>query len=158
MEHFVKLIPEEIQTEINFAEMDSHQLHSAVPKQFRLKKELEQFQMNDYFMSNQFFVFSFVRHPFDRLVSAYLDKIDNMGDPGYRSIAKNIKTTFGKINFKNFLLFVMKKIENYEDCSAKNLQCNLIDVHWRPYYLRCAYCDINYNFIGRMESFERDVR
>ena len=49
LESVTNLIPEEIQTEINFAEMDSHQLLSAVPKQFRLKKDLEQFQMNGYF-------------------------------------------------------------------------------------------------------------
>ena len=28
--------------------------------------------------------------------------------------------------------------------------------HWRPYYLHCDYCDIKYDFIGRVENFESD--
>ena len=28
--------------------------------------------------------------------------------------------------------------------------------HWRPYYQQCDYCDIKYNFIGRVENFEND--
>ena len=28
--------------------------------------------------------------------------------------------------------------------------------HWRPYYINCDYCDIKYDFIGRVESFESD--
>ena len=30
--------------------------------------------------------------------------------------------------------------------------------HWRPYYLHCDYCDIKYDFIGRMENFENDLK
>ena len=41
----------------------------------------------------------------------------------------------------------VKKMEG--DCNA----------HWRPFYLRCPYCDNKYDhFIGHMETFERDVR
>jgi len=28
--------------------------------------------------------------------------------------------------------------------------------HWRPYYVNCDYCDIKYDFIGRVENFEYD--
>ena len=29
--------------------------------------------------------------------------------------------------------------------------------HWRPYYINCDYCDIKYDFIGRVETFEKDL-
>ena len=80
MEHFVKLIPEDIRNKLDFENMDSHQLHQAVPKQFHLK-DLEGLKINKFFEVNHIFTFSFVRHPFDRLVSAYLDKIGKLFFP-----------------------------------------------------------------------------
>ena len=77
MEHFVKLIPEDIRNKLDFENMDSHQLHQAVPKQFLLK-DLQGLKINKLFEVNHIFTFSFVRHPFDRLVSAYLDKIGKL--------------------------------------------------------------------------------
>ena len=29
--------------------------------------------------------------------------------------------------------------------------------HWRPYYVNCDYCDIKYDFVGRLENFESDL-
>ena len=88
MEHFVKLLPDQIQNDFNFAQMNSAQLHQAVPKHFSLKdKDLtEPIQINGFFYSNRIFVFSFVRHPFDRLVSAYLDKIDSGESENYKGV------------------------------------------------------------------------
>ena len=37
--------------------------------------ENQNISLDNYFVRNEFCVFSFVRHPFDRLVSAYLNKI-----------------------------------------------------------------------------------
>ena len=88
MEHFVKLLPDDIQNDFNFAHMNSAQLHQAVPKHFSLKdKDLaEPIEINGFFYSNRIFVFSFVRHPFDRLVSAYLDKIDSEESENYKGV------------------------------------------------------------------------
>jgi hypothetical protein len=47
--------------------------------------------------------FSFVRHPFDRLVSAYLDKIDGKKDDHYRSRAKKIHAIYGEVTFETFI-------------------------------------------------------
>ena len=88
MEHFVKLLPEDIQKDFNFANMNSAQLHQAVPKHFSLKRKdiVDPNQINRFFYSKRIFVFSFVRHPFDRLVSAYLDKIDSGGSENYKGV------------------------------------------------------------------------
>ena len=54
------------------------------------------------------------------------------------------------MTFEQFAYFVASQVKKMEG------DCN---VHWRPFYLRCPYCDNKYDtFIGRMETFERDVR
>ena len=32
-----------------------------------------------------------------------------------------------------------------------------VDVHWRPFTFHCSYCDINYDLIGRMETWNDDL-
>ena len=39
---------------------------------------------------NKFFFFSFVRHPFERLVSSYMDKIIRLGDQWYKTVAPDM--------------------------------------------------------------------
>ena len=66
---------------------------------------------------------------------------------------KYLKTYYGENSFKNFILYVIKQIE-----TDKNKLKLHVDVHFRPLYLLGAYCDIDYTFIGRIETFEKDVR
>ena len=33
-----------------------------------------------------------------------------------------------------------------------------LDVHWRPYFRRCGYCQIPYKVIGKAETFHEDVK
>ena len=45
------------------------------------------------------------------------------------------------------------------DFSFKKKNCRRINEHWIPFYMRCAFCNMNYNrFIGRLETFEQDVK
>ena len=32
-----------------------------------------------------------------------------------------------------------------------------INQHWRPYLSKCSYCDVNYDVIGRLESWNDDL-
>ena len=61
------MFPEKILNGLNW--------HSEVPKYFPFSMENQNMSLDNYFVRNEFCVFSFVRHPFDRLVSAYLNKI-----------------------------------------------------------------------------------
>ena len=29
--------------------------------------------------------------------------------------------------------------------------CSSMNVHWRPYYAACSYCDLQYNFISKVD-------
>ena len=143
--------------------MNSQQLHNKLPREFSSKKLALKLRksgttLTDYFRQENYFVFSFVRHPFDRLVSAYLDKIDGKNDPGYRKLRLKFKEDYGQVNFENFLKYILEKLRTREKCIKSNIEdCSQIDVHWRPYDQRCAYCAMNYDFIGRMENFAEDV-
>ena len=92
-------------------------------------------------------VITFVRHPFDRLISAYRDKIEgpNYSALYYEMLAKSIQIEYGYLNFNNFLLHILSTNQNP-------------DPHWIPYYKMCPYCDGTITFIGRLEKFNRDMR
>ena len=94
----------------------------------------------------------------------------------HRYVSQKIEASYGVLSFENFLRYVLVNLERYEKChggtgtggtgnggtgnggTGNDISCRKqVDVHWRPYYQRCAYCDITYSFIGRMESFNEDV-
>ena len=161
MKHFSNLLPPERQNITDWKHLNSAKLHGRIPKEFSSIPILEKLEtgqtLSDYFRQEGYFVFSFVRHPFDRLVSAYLDKIEGkgpMGEKGYQRLKSRLKDKYGSVNFQSFLQHVRETLRNHEKCI--NEKCD-IDVHWRPYYQRCAYCDVTYTFIGRMENFGADV-
>ncbi|KAK3801936.1 hypothetical protein RRG08_063893 [Elysia crispata] len=103
--------------------------------------------------------FLFVRDPFSRLFSAYVDKLlapnpefwDTWGlfalqkhrsDPGEKSQRCGHDVTFAE-----FLKFVLDL-----DLSAPDA-----DPHLRPIFELCRPCDVDYSVIGFMGSFQRDV-
>ena len=84
MRHFIKLLPKERQVQKNFDQMDSHQLHAQLPNEFKATRG-QPLDLSHYF------AFSFVRHPYDRLVSAYNDKILSKNDKGYYRVTMDIQ-------------------------------------------------------------------
>ena len=71
-------MPEELQRKYKMKSMKQYyNLHKLVLKHFALDIS-GSIDINKHFQLNRYFVFSFVRHPFDRLVSAYIDKIEGL--------------------------------------------------------------------------------
>ena len=33
----------------------------------------------------------------------------------------------------------------------------IMDGHWKPYFQKCDYCDVDFDVIGKMETFNEDV-
>ncbi|XP_043461702.1 carbohydrate sulfotransferase 11-like [Leptopilina heterotoma] len=100
-------------------------------------------------------IFLVVRHPFERLLSAYRDKLEHKEgrDYYYRRFGRHITYKYRKNKTENtqseplfieFLEFIVK--EKY------------FDEHWIPYTEACLPCDINYNYILKFETFEEESR
>ena len=104
-----------------------------------------------------YFKFITVRHPFDRLVSAYKDKFEAMADSYMDGVhARRIKQRYravnvttgrrpgGRVTFAEFIRYVL-------DTEPQNL-----DVHWRDYGRLCDPCRVSYDYVVRTETLAAD--
>ena len=102
----------------------------------------------------------FVRHPLDRLLSAYRSKFTR---PTHDNV-KNFYRTYGKyiisryrqtpspislelgadVKFDEFLRFVSETRRGH-------------NAHWAPYVNQCFPCEVGYDFIGRYETMTDDA-
>jgi len=98
--------------------------------------------------------FSMVRHPFERLVSAFQDKMVDGTDPSYFNVRNYIIEKYGDVTFPNFVNMILHK--SISKCRTLN-SCR-IDKHWRPFISRCGYCDLPYRVIAKAENFQDDQR
>ena len=105
-------------------------------------------------MLKTYFKFVFVREPFERLLSAYLNKFYS-GDPAFhktygRTIIKKYrrggKPEDKNITFDEFLNYVV------------NIGNGYWNEHWQTYDKLCHPCEIQYNFIGRFRNLEEEAR
>ena len=115
----------------------------------------------------QLFKFVFIRHPFERLVSAYHDKFnvtkqENIMRPmiKYLNLIESYKKgSFSNTNspkspnvtFPNFVDFVLQESQSTTPIDGSS-------IHWWPFTELCRMCQINYDFIGRVETLENDVQ
>lgn len=106
--------------------------------------------------------FLFVRHPFERILSAFRDKLEDPSVQGkkfneyyYNKYGRRIvmhyrreKITgpsFKYPRFHEFLEFLLNRDVRYDD------------EHWAPNFMTCFPCHVQYNFIGHFETLYWDV-
>lgn len=107
----------------------------------------------------RYFKFAFVRDPFARALSAYMDKFRN-ADPHYVAAeyrvflaallgwraAKSVDVRYApRPSFKQF-------VEALVPASRKEM-----NAHWRPQTLLCGFGEMRYDFVGRMERLTEDA-
>jgi len=83
-----------------------------------------------------------VRHPYERLVSAFLMQKQN----GVLTAAKT---------FEQFIIEDVLKKVNYNNTNRQE-RFREMNRHWRPSNTHCAYCNIRYTVISKMETFDED--
>ena len=97
--------------------------------------------------NSDYFVFCFVRNPFTRLLSAYLDKIVR-GLPPKRNILlamnEDPSQLSKEISFDEFVNAV---------CAQSPAE---MEYHWQIQYFQTLQEHVEFDFIGRFENFERD--
>lgn len=108
--------------------------------------QLSEKQLIDILEQKDFFKFTFVRNPYSRLLSCYLDRIVPGKSTPYKEFVRYIGKEVGcEVSFGEFIEVI---------CSQSNKEQNN---HWRLQYAD-AMCDlISYDFVGRQESFSKDM-
>ena len=109
---------------------------------------------------NNYTKFFFVRHPFERLVSAYQNKLASNNTIFNKMVGKKIIRKYRQnataislkkghdVTFNEFVQFIVDEWRN----GSKTL-----DAHWRPIVDLCLPCVMQYDFIGKFETLNRDV-
>ena len=105
-----------------------------------------------------YFKFTVVRNPFDRLLSTYIDKfyrVENEGTPQtppYINYAgkikehaklKNNRTNSHKLEFRDFISYISHFVDKRDE-------------HWESYYNLCHPCAIKFDFVGKIENMHED--
>ncbi|CAN7950918.1 unnamed protein product, partial [Ixodes pacificus] len=93
----------------------------------------------------------FVRHPFERLVSAYVDKA--LGPRAvivyfyerYWNDVPGVRVTGRNLTFPEFIDYIL------------NQTVNEMDPHWAPYFVTCQPCIVKYGVVGKLETASRDL-
>ena len=112
-------------------------------------KEEAEYRMKHYFK------YIIVRHPFDRLVSAWRDKVvENKGHAiriraasGLKRIktAKENTKTYSSVEFSEFFKYATEK---------NPLNFNR---HWLSLYHHCHPCHFRYDFVAKVETLSADL-
>ncbi|XP_043787013.1 carbohydrate sulfotransferase 11-like [Apis laboriosa] len=121
------------------------------------------------FISNNTKIFKLlvVRHPFQRLVSSYRDRIaDNTKytaqawiytEKIFRFTRPELfhsNTTIGNFRERVFTSDKrLKIIPTFKEFLEWLLQSSEEDVHWIQYYKHCAICNIRYNFVLKLDDY-----
>jgi len=105
---------------------------------------------------NDYFTFTFVREPLERLLSAYRDKmlvdsayyyVDIDIIQKYRPYDYNVSVKRYNITFTEFIRYVLD-----ERAAGR-----VLDRHWIPQNELCRVCKHRYDFIGHYETLHKDA-
>ena len=113
--------------------------------------------------------FLIARHPFERLVSAYRNKIlekDGIFSDKYKAI-KDILVKYRNESFsqKSFLTIQRQPYDTITPTFTEFVRYILdeyragkkLDMHWEPVYRFCNPCQVNLTHIIKFETFDRDT-
>ena len=113
--------------------------------------------------------FLVVRHPFERVISAYMDKLaDYTRDLKYRGgyyyamygadIVAKYRQKYQEKFPKNPLF--MRKEPSFVEFIEFLIETPVskYDEHWKPQFILCPPCHFKFDVIVKMETFDRDTK
>ena len=95
--------------------------------------------------------FANVRHPFERLVSAYLDSVVNWKTKPASQTKENLSKYEGQ-SFKDFVTSTVLR----EAKESTDMMYSQMFTDWRPYHTHCNFCKVPFKVISKMETFDED--
>ena len=121
-------------------------VHSRIASPLLSPFQLCDQDMERVFFSSEFTRFVFVRNPFSRLLSCFLDRIHDHKSRPYLQLCNYAKKKPGySFSFDEFIQLI---------CSQTNFQQNN---HWRLMYADALCPIVPYTFIGKQETFKNDM-
>merc|ERR1712126_82453 len=130
----------------HFLQMNDIQIEPRTPIHKTVRNIFHPLYENDRekFFENGGISFIVVRDPFERLVSAYLDKM-----------SKTYKTDNIRKKPRDGLVPTFSEFAQFVAVDAAVLTSK-VNNHWKPIYFNCAPCIEKYKIIMKMETFSRD--
>ena len=115
-------------------------------------------------MLKTYFKFTFVREPFERILSAYKDKFVHTR-PEYRKtlefhgreILKNFRPDASKSALEKLDDITFREFIEYLVTKGSNKSSRVMDWHWDNYVNIYGMCAVSYHFIGHYETFDQDL-
>ena len=111
-----------------------------------------------------YFKFTFVREPFERILSAYKDKFvyprsvdQRILKYHGREILKNFRPNASQNALEQLNDITFREFIEYLVTKGSNRSTPVMDWHWDNYVNICGMCTINYDFIGHFENFNQDL-
>ena len=131
--------------------IDGKDINSAIfknPGPSRRVSDTDNQELASIFSSEDWFRFSFVRNPYKRLLSAYKDKILGLGHPKkHNSFLKKINWNSTQLpSFEEFIVAISRQSDD------------AMDWHWMPQSRLIMPDIIHYDFIGKLENYNEDMR
>ena len=105
-----------------------------------------------------FFKYMFTRHPLDRILSAYKDKLVIEMDDGHGSYYKKMLPKILKAVRPELLDKPLESIRlPYKDI-LRYMQQGGSDMHFKgPYEKQCQPCIVKYDYLAKVETFDNDM-
>ncbi|XP_034944210.1 carbohydrate sulfotransferase 11 [Chelonus insularis] len=103
-----------------------------------------------------------VRHPLERLLSAYRNKLESKNEKG----SKYFQSRFGKKIVQNYRQNATQEslskgddvtFSEFVDFITDKNATGTSNEHWKPIHELCLPCKVNYNFISKYETLAEDA-
>ncbi|CAH1786658.1 unnamed protein product [Owenia fusiformis] len=144
----------------NTISIDPYDIPPLIAKDLPIKRFENYSRQQVEYMLKHYTKVLIVRDPLDRLISGYFDKLYSInpnfwykaGAPAINIFRKHISSWKSKqcgfdTTFEEFLLHIIHRYANRIP----------LNKHWRSIYDMCFPCNINYDIIGHIETYSKDI-